>query len=151
MLTILIVSDGSDHFKGAIDEYIKRLGSDLRIETIRPERKRTDPSGIISAETDRIIEFLEKHPRLMPVLLDERGIPEHTRGLSARLVRWRVESVKPCFVIGGAYGVDRTRFPDCPVLRLSDLVMPHSLALLVLLEQLYRCREIDRGSGYHHQ
>jgi 23S rRNA (pseudouridine1915-N3)-methyltransferase len=150
MITILAVSDGYDHFREPIEEYLKRLGSDARVERVRPERKRTDPAGILAAETGRILEYLAKNPRLVPILLDERGKTETTVTLAARLARWRGESVKPCFIVGGAYGVDRAKFPDAPMLRLSDLVLPHSLALLVLLEQIYRCREIERGSGYHH-
>lgn len=150
MITILAVTDGYDHFDTPIREYMRRLGADAQVATVRPERKRTDPAGIVAAETERIMEFFAKNPRLTPVLLDERGKTESTVGLAKRLADWRNASVKPCFIIGGAYGVERTKLGESACLRLSDLVMPHSLALLVLLEQVYRCREIERGSGYHH-
>lgn len=56
------------------------------------------------------------------------------------------------FVIGGSYGIDLEVFSEVPhmKLRLSDFVMPHSLALLLLVEQIYRAYEIMKGSGYHH-
>jgi 23S rRNA (pseudouridine1915-N3)-methyltransferase len=56
------------------------------------------------------------------------------------------------FVIGGSFGVDLEVFADMPhqTLRISDFVIPHSLALLVLIEQIYRAHEIIKGSGYHH-
>ena len=56
------------------------------------------------------------------------------------------------FIIGGSYGIDLEVFADITheTLKISDFVMPHSLALLVLLEQIYRAHEILKGSGYHH-
>lgn len=56
------------------------------------------------------------------------------------------------FIIGGSYGVDLELMQELKprLLRVSDFVMPHSLALLVLIEQIYRAHEIMKGSGYHH-
>ena len=56
------------------------------------------------------------------------------------------------FVIGGSYGIDLEVFADIAhkKLKISDFVVPHSLALLILLEQLYRADEINKGSKYHH-
>jgi 23S rRNA pseudoU1915 N3-methylase RlmH len=33
---------------------------------------------------------------------------------------------------------------------MSDFVVPHSLAFLILIEQIYRAHEILKWSGYHH-
>ena len=56
------------------------------------------------------------------------------------------------FIIGGSYGVDLELMQELRprLLRISDFVMPHSLALLVLVEQIYRSHEMMKGSGYHH-
>ena len=56
------------------------------------------------------------------------------------------------FIIGGSYGIDLEVFSQTPhtTMKLSDFVMPHSLALLVLIEQVYRAHEIMKGSSYHH-
>lgn len=35
-------------------------------------------------------------------------------------------------------------------LSLSPMTLPHSLALLVLCEQLYRVSQIRKGTSYHH-
>ncbi len=59
---------------------------------------------------------------------------------------------KIIFIIGGSYGVDLELLQELKprLLRVSDFVMPHSLALLVIIEQIYRAHEIIKGSGYHH-
>ncbi len=53
-----------------------------------------------------------------------------------------------CFVIGGPFGLDLEEVD----LRLSlgELTMPHQLARVVLLEQLYRAHKILSGEPYHY-
>lgn len=64
----------------------------------------------------------------------------------------RNKSENLTFIIGGSYGLDLELFADIPhdTLKISDFVLPHSLAFLILLEQIYRSHEIIKGSGYHH-
>lgn len=53
-----------------------------------------------------------------------------------------------CFVIGGADGLDLDRADE----RLSygPITLPHQLARVIVLEQLYRAHRILRGEPYHH-
>lgn len=53
-----------------------------------------------------------------------------------------------CFVIGGADGLDLERADE----RLSygPITLPHQLARVIVLEQLYRAHRILRGEPYHH-
>ena len=54
------------------------------------------------------------------------------------------------FLIGGAFGLDRTLLRDATHrVSLSPMTMPHDLARLVLAEQLYRAGTIVRGEPYH--
>ncbi|HUH57112.1 MAG TPA: 23S rRNA (pseudouridine(1915)-N(3))-methyltransferase RlmH, partial [Pseudomonadales bacterium] len=51
----------------------------------------------------------------------------------------------------GSYGVDnRIRERAKHVWSLSNLVFPHQLVRLMLVEQIYRAQEILSGGGYHH-
>lgn len=86
------------------------------------------------------------------ILLDERGKSMKTIEFADMLEDAKNESQDLIFIIGGSYGVDLEVFSQIPhqTLKISDFVMPHSLALLVLLEQIYRANEIMKGSGYHH-
>ena len=76
--------------------------------------------------------------------LDQRGVQLSSEELSRKLPG----SLTVC--IGGDEGLDdavrsRARF----VWSLSRLTLPHRLARVVLLEQLYRAFEIRRGGPYH--
>jgi 23S rRNA (pseudouridine1915-N3)-methyltransferase len=53
-----------------------------------------------------------------------------------------------CFVLGGAYGTSLDR--SDATLSLGPMTLPHQLARVVLLEQLFRAHKILAGEPYHH-
>lgn len=152
MIHIFHISDGHKHFSKPIEEYATRLGKKIEIHTIKPV-KHTEKNYIKREETNKLKEKLTKF-RGTIFLCDERGKDIST----ARLERWIQEEENSgeniFFIIWGSYGVDidllREQFPRIELLRLSHFVLPHGLAFLVLIEQIYRSYEIRRGSGYHH-
>lgn len=57
----------------------------------------------------------------------------------------------PCFVIGGAFGLSPAiRAAAHETVSLGPMTLPHELARVVLLEQLYRAEAILRKVPYHH-
>src|SRR4051794_21074965 len=60
----------------------------------------------------------------------------------------RQAGVDVCFVIGGAFGLDLERGDHR--LSLGPMTLPHQLARVVLLEQLYRGHKILAGEPYHY-
>jgi len=85
------------------------------------------------------------------VALDRRGKALDSEGLARQMEKWRAEWPHPVvFFLGSDLGldpqlVDRSRL----VLSLGPLTLPHALARLVLLEQLYRALSIGAGIQYH--
>lgn len=78
------------------------------------------------------------------VVLDERGKDLTTVQFSKLLQH------ETAFVVGGADGLDaRTKESADLLLRLSSLTLPHALAQVVLLEQLYRGATLLTGHPYH--
>ena len=83
-------------------------------------------------------------PRGRIVALDEKG-KDFTTAQFAGLLK--AETV---FVIGGAGGLDDAVKERADLLlRLSALTLPHALAQVILLEQLYRAATILTGHPYH--
>jgi len=84
------------------------------------------------------------------VVLDERGREFTTRQFAQQLARWLAEPAPLAFLIGGADGIDEQLRRDAALLmRLSALTLPHALAEVVLVEQLYRAATLLTGHPYH--
>ncbi len=92
-------------------------------------------------------------PRRIPersftVLLDAGGKTYDSEGFSAFLEQRRQSGVDLCFVVGGPRG-HKNAHGDMS-LSLGPMTLPHQLARVVLLEQLYRGHKILAGEPYHY-
>lgn len=145
-IKILCISDSDKHFASAIDEYLKRLGKDVDIITIKPE-KNGSRDQIITKETDKIIEKLAKNTDYK-ILLTKDG-----RALSTQEIV-KIISVHNniSFIIGGPYGLDESRLDKLIDAKVSfgKITLPHGLAKLTVLEQIYRAKSIMDGREYHY-
>ncbi|HEY5677950.1 MAG TPA: 23S rRNA (pseudouridine(1915)-N(3))-methyltransferase RlmH [Myxococcales bacterium] len=82
--------------------------------------------------------------------LDERGSALTSAQLSEKIGRLRDSAQALTLCIGGDEGLDASvRKQARLVWSLSPLTLPHRLARVVALEQLYRAFEILRGGPYH--
>lgn len=129
--------------KAGIAEYLKRLSRFGSYELVTVKAGTRDE---VSAR------LLERSPGCFRIALDERGECLTTRAFAARLealaVRGEVKTV--AFLIGAADGHNQALRAACDlVLTLSPFTLQHELALLVLLEQLYRIATLQSGSPYH--
>ena len=81
------------------------------------------------------------------IALDERGLQ-----LSSHEFAKQIDKISQpiTFIIGGAYGLsDELRSKANLLLSLSAMTMPHVLARVVLIEQLYRAYTINQNHPYH--
>lgn len=82
--------------------------------------------------------------------LDERGTLLSSAQLSARLGKLRDSAQALTLCVGGDEGLSQPlRDQARLVWSLSPLTLPHRLARVVALEQIYRAFEILRGAPYH--
>lgn len=86
------------------------------------------------------------------VLLDERGKALSSVGMAELVAEAGDRGVASLvFCVGGPWGHSkevRSRAND--TIKLSDMVLNHQIAHMVLLEQIYRAWTILRGEPYHH-
>jgi 23S rRNA (pseudouridine1915-N3)-methyltransferase len=129
--------------KLAIEEYTRRLSRFGRVDL---EFVKAGPPGEVSRS------LLKRSEGSYRVVLDERGELPGTRQLAKRIsaleMRGDIKSV--AFLIGAADGhSEELRSRADFILSLSRLTLQHELALVVLLEQLYRIADLRRGGPYH--
>ena len=84
------------------------------------------------------------------VLLDSRGKQLSSEELAAFVEREQLQALPLLFAIGGADGFgDEARRQAGFVLSLGRMTLPHELARVVLLEQIYRAFTIMKNHPYH--
>jgi 23S rRNA (pseudouridine1915-N3)-methyltransferase len=139
------------HWRDAADEYLKRLGPYARIRVVEaPDRDVTaDEERARAAEADGILRALPDGAHV--VALDVAGEARSSEALADWLERHGVDGRSSLtFVIGGAGGLHpRVLARAEERLSLGPMTLPHQLARVVLLEQLYRAFRIIRGEPYH--
>jgi 23S rRNA (pseudouridine1915-N3)-methyltransferase len=81
-------------------------------------------------------------------LLDREGEELDSVAFSGWLEERRQSALDLCFVIGGPFGLDLDDVDHR--MSLGRITLPHQLARVVLLEQLYRGRKILTGEPYHY-
>jgi 23S rRNA (pseudouridine1915-N3)-methyltransferase len=81
-------------------------------------------------------------------LLSDRGATYDSLAFSRFLEERRQAGRDVAFVIGGAFGLELDTVEHR--LSLGPMTLPHQLARVVLLEQLYRAHKILAGEPYHH-
>jgi 23S rRNA (pseudouridine1915-N3)-methyltransferase len=127
--------------------YLKRIRKLAPFELVEVR----EPKGARPDETARsLLRRLKDGDRL--VLLSEGGRERTTAELS-RMIGRALSGGRGrlVFAVGGPYGVGGglERRAD-ERLALSRMTLPHELARVVLLEQIYRALTMLRGGAYHH-
>jgi 23S rRNA (pseudouridine1915-N3)-methyltransferase len=128
-------------------EYKKRLGETVDVlEFAAP--KSLPPAETQKAEAQYLLKALK--PKSFVVLLDERGKDMSSRDFAAQLSSWQEQNSDVTFIIGGADGVTNDiRAKARVTLGFGRLTWPHRLVRVMLLEQIYRAKQITAGHPYH--
>ncbi len=105
---------------------------------------------IKNTEAKKILAALPKSG--ICIALDERGEQMCTEVMSKKIQQWMNQGVKEIvWCMGGAWGLAAEVKKQCQYSwALSNLTLPHDLAKLVFLEQLYRSFTIIKGITYHY-
>jgi 23S rRNA (pseudouridine1915-N3)-methyltransferase len=134
----------------AADEYLRRLRRYARV--VELEVRESGKAGNLAAQRRAEASALSEAivPGSLIVALARTGDGWSSRELSRRLSTWRDQSRSVAFLIGGAEGLAPDLI-DGAAHRwsLGPLTLPHELARVVVIEQLYRGMSLLAGEKYH--
>ncbi|MFP5247696.1 MAG: 23S rRNA (pseudouridine(1915)-N(3))-methyltransferase RlmH [Thermoanaerobaculia bacterium] len=133
--------------------YLNRIKHFFPIEVVEvaPERGRQAQSdvAIMRAQSARLLAAIPD--RGYVIVLDERGQTLDSLKFAKWIERLTIDSPHGVnFVIGGDVGFDDSvRKRADKLLALSPMTLPHQLARVILLEQIYRACTLMRNISYH--
>ena len=139
------------HWRAAAEEYLMRLRPYATVDVVEVQDRDVtrDESRALAEEADAVLKALPDGA--LVVALDrggkQRDSEEFAAWLDARGLEGRSHVA---FVVGGAAGLDERVIKRAEErLSFGKITMPHQMARVVLLEQLYRAFRISRGEPYH--
>ncbi len=155
-VTVIAVGKLKESFlRDGCAEYVKRLGAYAKVNIIEinEERCSDNPSdseiqNVIKKEGERILKKIPKGAAVIPLCIE--GKEYDSRDFSSLLESIALNSSHICFVIGGSFGLDaEVKAMGKVKLSFGKMTLPHQLARMVLLEQVYRAFSISNNSKYH--
>ena len=138
--------------KLAFDDYKARLPSKWRfqfdeINTIR-RKKNESTSNVVKEESKKILTKIKSNESI--IVLDEEGENFTTKELYLKLQLMSHINSNLCFVIGGPDGIsEELKQKSSMNWSLTNLTLPHGLAKIVFIEQIYRLWTLESHHPYH--
>lgn len=138
----------------ACDDYARRFARPWSVDVValraEPRSEGRPVERMAAAEGERLLAAVPRGARR--VVMDERGRGLSTRQLADRLRDWQPDGGDTAFLLGGPDGHSpAVRDGADLLLSLSPMTLPHGLARVMLLEQLYRATTILAGHPYHRE
>ena len=137
----------------ACDEYLKRLSAYAQVTVkevadVDPTRAGGEATAV-EREGEAVLRAIGDRSHV--ILLAIQGKERSSEDFSARLDKLALEGTSDItFVIGGSCGTSAAvQARANETLSFGAITLPHNLARVVLLEQIYRAQKISRGEPYH--
>jgi 23S rRNA (pseudouridine1915-N3)-methyltransferase len=149
-LTLAAVGRLRPDYRALAGEYASRIARFMEFSEVevREASRAPSPGVQLREEAARLREKFPDGSRL--VVLDRAGKGLTSEALARELDRWRTAPRPVCLIIGGSHGLSPDLVQSADLAwSLGPLTLPHELARVVVLEQVYRAWTILRGEPYH--
>ena len=137
----------------AIHKYVEALRPFARVEIVELDEAhrgsaRPNVEETRKREGEKLLQSLPTDSTV--VALDERGVNDSSMRFAERVRDWTEGGRPIVFLMGGSWGLsDEVRARADHLLSFGKHTLPHLLARITLLEQLYRAETILHGKEYH--
>ena len=149
-ISVAAVGKLRPYYREAADDYARRLKRYVTLHEyeVREASRAPTLTAQTADEAKRLQTKIAAGSTLVALTRDGAGWS--SRDLAAQIDRWLLASRPVALVIGGSNGLDRSLLARAQSRwSLGPLTLPHELARVVVLEQLYRAFTILRGEPYH--
>ena len=137
------------YFREACEEYIKRLSAFATVKIFEPESAYLPQNP----NQTQILQALAKEAEKLRSLAKGYKIAMCIEGktLSSESLSEKIRNISEIsFIVGSSFGLDENFKRECDFrLSMSPMTFPHSLARVMLFEQVYRAMSITMNSKYH--
>jgi 23S rRNA (pseudouridine1915-N3)-methyltransferase len=154
ILSVLAIGAVRGPLASAVDDFEIRARRYWRLQVAELKSGmggggRANPAQVRAAEGERILARLPEAGEI--VAITRAGNPMGSRDFARFLQERALRSVPDVtFVLGGAFGLGEGVLARASSrISLSPLTLPHEVARLVLVEQLYRAGTILKNEPYH--
>jgi 23S rRNA (pseudouridine1915-N3)-methyltransferase len=138
------ISHGIEHYKKQLPKNYNFTITALESQT----RKSISAENTKNLEEKLILDAASGSTLL--IAFDELGKQQSSKELSKSIEKWQLEGDSVAMIIGGADGLSSELKQKCNLIwSLSNLTLTHSMARLLLVEQLYRGHSLMTNHPYH--
>ncbi len=136
-----------------IDYYQKQLPREMNFNLITPEgqkRKNTNIKQVKETEGELLLK--NSTGSNIIIAFDEHGKQNTTKEIAKAMKNWQQNGDTVSLLIGGADGLsDSVKKQATQLWGLSNLTLPHSMARLLTVEQIYRAHSLLTNHPYHRE
>ena len=156
-VTIITVGKVKEsYFRGAIEEYSKRLSKYCKLDIVEvadektPDKaSETEEQQIKEKEAERIMKYVREDAYVIALAIEGKQLDSVE--LSEKIEKLGIQGKSHVqFIIGGSLGLHHTVLSRADYkLSFSKMTFPHQLMRVILLEQIYRAYRIMNHEPYH--
>ena len=138
------IADGIEHYKKQLPKNYNFV-----ITTIESQSRKSNSPELTKSLEERLILEAASDSTLL-IALDEQGKQRTSKELSKSIEKWQLNAESVALIIGGADGLSSELKQKCNLIwGLSSLTLTHSMARLLLVEQIYRGYSLLCNHPYH--
>ena len=149
-IALLAVGKLRPSLREACDDYLRRLSRYVRVREVEVREAARAPT-LAAQRRQEASRLRERAPAgAHIVVLAREGRSLTSDALARQMERWQLAGRPLVLLLGGSRGLDPELMAEAEMRwSLGPLTLPHELARLVVLEQVYRAFTILRGEPYH--
>ena len=138
------IADGIEHYKKQLPKNYNFV-----ITTVESQSRKSNSPELTKSLEERLILEAASDSTLL-IALDEQGKQQTSKELSKSIEKWQLNAESVALIIGGADGLSSELKQKCNLIwGLSSFTLTHSMARLLLVEQIYRGYSLLSNHPYH--